>query len=627
MLALVGTAVALPAQAVPDRVPVEVFVPGAGPLQDRTAYAAPSDDSPADAARRHAVAQLARAGVSPALLAAAQARGARSAVQAVPAEEGSTGVIVVSGGSAAVLPGALELAGDLDGDRRADVLDVRYAEQPDRTAVMALVARDARDGRVLWSKRVSVPRGGFVLPFPARTGVPARDGVVLLSFVFDGDGDTSRERLQLTGLAGRTGADLWRFADEGSTTFTDSGYSGESVPSVGGFVLGGTGPTQVLVTDDDFAFTDGPFGTTASGTVRPQLLDGATGRVRPAGEPVARDDAMPLVYVVGDTTGDRVDDVVVVASGADSEVALRTAEGRPVWSTGEVELQPGAYVAEVGPVLGSALPDLALLTGSTADELSQGVLGEVLPPTDPAPGSLVLLDGADGSATAPRTADAALPLGRAGAARVPAVASTLERVTRTADATEVELTTTATDAAGAVLWTSRLALRAGAEAFAYGFATPVGDLDADGAQELRVTVEAFEDEERTTRKALLDGRTGRVLQRAGTGLGGSLSSHGDDLVTVVAGKGVLLQGRSGRTGKPVFAVRLGAPTAFTGASATALPVRGPRCSDVAVLATGRADLAAMVSNQGRLRWSLTGRPGGLEVRRAKVEPVGKERCS
>ena len=57
-------------------------------------------------------------------------------------------------------------------------------------------------------------------------------------------------------------------------------------------------------------------------------------------------------------------------------------------------------------------------------------------------------------------------------------------------------------------------------------------------------------------------------------------------------------------------------------------MRGGRCHDVAVLAgSDEVDVAALVSNTGRLRWSLTGRAGGVEVRRAKVEPVAKGRCS
>lgn len=89
-----------------------------------------------------------------------------------------------------------------------------------------------------------------------------------------------------------------------------------------------------------------------------------------------------------------------------------------------------------------------------------------------------------------------------------------------------------------------------------------------------------------------------------------------------------MKGRSGRTGAPVWAVRLDRGRSFTDADAVAAAVRPGSCNDVVVVASGpTTDYAAVLSNQGKLRWSLVGHNGSAGVRTPALAPPSRSLCS
>jgi hypothetical protein len=620
-----GAVAAAPGQAAPAGPAVEVFQPAdGGGVRALSSYLRAGEQGPAAlraAGFRRQIAALAQAGVDRQLLAAGQAAGrSRTTVT----EESGT-YVVVSGGEAVILPSVLFEAGDLDGDGRTDLLDARYAARKDRSATLALTARDARTGRVQWSRQINISPGHAVFPVPASIGAPARDGVVLYDLGFGGDTATAG----LTALAGRTGTTTWRYRAAGTEGFDGDRATGTRVPYFAGR-LAGAGASQFLmaVTDYEYVFTE--TSRAESGSVQPYAVDGATGRARPLGERASDDDSVPAAYALADAAGDARDDAALVLRGADSQLQLRDGStGAALWTHTGTDLGNGAYATPVGRVTGAPVDDVALVTGVPRDPLQDGTpLGDLAPRTAAEHGQVVLLAGRDGAQAAAVPGDDAFPLTRPGRPSPAGFGVLSTDTTNDGQSTTATMRISAHDAAGTERWSRTVEQTAqGEDGFAGGFVYDVGDLDADGAFELRALMFAYADGKETTSRTLLSGASGQVLQRAGEALYGSLSSHGDDLVTVAGGKGALVTARSGRTGKPVWSVRLGAPADIRFVQAYASDVRADACDDIIVSAAGpKTDLVAVLSNTGRVRWSAAGAPGGLQVRTARSLPAPVTTC-
>jgi hypothetical protein len=392
--------------------------------------------------------------------------------------------------------------------------------------------------------------------------------------------------------------------------------------------LAGPGATQLLVGVTDYQYSFGEAGSSESGAVQPVVVDGATGRTRSLGARVEDDDSVPAVSALVDGSGDGRTDAGLLVRGAAGALELRDGStGEALWTQADADLGEGAYVVPVGRVTGGPAEDLALVTGTPRDPLQDGTpLGGLAPRTAPERGKVLLLAGRDGSQAAAVPGDFAFRLAPGGPA--PSFGVGTSDTTSSAGSTTLSLTLSSHDGTGSQRWRRALELSAkGEDGFAGGFVYDVGDLERDGALELRALLFVFTEEQESTSRRLVSGGTGSVLQRAGDALYGSLSSHGDDLVTTGGGKGALVTARSGRTGRPVWSVRIGAPADLRAASAYAADVRGDACDDIIVLATGpRSDYVAVLSNTGRLRWSATGAPRGLQVRPARAVATPVTRC-
>lgn len=633
-----------PTQVAAAGVRAEVFVPAPGQVLPPASYrpggplTAPALET---AVRRHQVAALARAGVDRRVLDAAQAGGgpaARVVQGAIPpfddSVETTTDVFIVFGA------GGLVPVGDLDGDRKVDLLDARYARQKDGGTSLRLVVRRAADGRVLWQRAYEAGRNHIPFAAPATLGSPSRAGLVLYDIGFEQRSEedaTVTTSLSLTGLTGRTGATAWRYEVSGTASGDEDGITETAVPSLAGQLEGGAA-TQFLVNVTDASTSAAPVtGTlTSRGRVRPVLVDGATGQARDLGSPVERDDARPTSQAVPDLSGDGQDDVVLLAAGAEPQVTLRrSADGADVWTNDQLPLQRAAFAVPVGRPTGGPVPDLAVATGAPAREQSALPLGPSGGDERPRHGRVALLRGTDGVTQLSVEGDQPVQLDRAGTPALPAVGVVTSDVTREGRRTTSTLTLAAYRPQGEQVYRRGHSLSAesgdGQDEDASGgfaFAFPVGDLAPDGAQDLQAWLFVQAGESHRSTRRLLDGATGRDLLRSGEPLFGSLSSHGADLVTVSAGKGVLVTGRSGRTGKPVFSVRLSPGLPLTYGFAHAGDVRPGPCDEVLVGAEGeRDDFAAVLSNHGRLRWSVRGRSGTNDVRPVTLAPRTADRCS
>lgn len=606
MLVAIGLAASLlPALSASAAAPVpEVFRPS-GPVRAVSGYADPRLGSAqvlAGAWRRQQIARLAAAGVPAPVLDAGQ-RGGRGSVAL--AQESGAIVVVSYGSSAVLLPSALFVAGDLNGDRRRDLLDVRYATRPDRTGVVGLTARDAQTGRVLWHRTASIGKDHVLFPAPARIGAPARDGIVLYDY---GVGDQTTAGL--TALDGRTGEPVWRYRAVGTTSGEDDSYSGTRVPSFIG-VAESSGATRFLLSVSDFRYDLSQDQVRGSGSVQPYAVDGATGRAGVLGARTSSSTSVPAAYALPDLSGDGQNDLGVLVGGEDGTLQARDSRtGAALWTHSGTPLHGGAYPVPVGRVLAGGTPDLALVTGTPDDPFQEATpLGDLVPRTAPAHGDVVLLSGRDGTAVASVPGDGALLLGRAGDPAVPAFGVFTADATSTANRTEVTLHVAAHDASGAQRWHQQLTygLDEG-DGFAGGFAYELGDLDRDGALELRAELYVLGGEGQfSAKRYLLDGRSGTQLQHPGDALFGSTSRHGDDLVSVAGGKGALVTLRSGRTGTAVWSTRVAAPTPLKEVQAYAGRVRDDPCNDVLVVAGGPdRDVIAVLSNTGRIRWSAAG---------------------
>lgn len=162
------------------------------------------------------------------------------------------------------------------------------------------------------------------------------------------------------------------------------------------------------------------------------------------------------------------------------------------------------------------------------------------------------------------------------------------------------------DGAGHTIWQTALPDTADGDVFTV---YPTGDLQRDGAQQLRVIAKGG--------RSLLDGPTGRLLPYKGEPLGGGVTSFGDDLGQVTVGQQLVVTIRSGRMGKAVLTRRLPQQGQCREAGVSAFPLADSRCADLIVEGLGPEHYyAAVLHNLGQTRWSTQAaqtRPAASDV--------------
>jgi hypothetical protein len=129
--------------------------------------------------------------------------------------------------------GSLESAGDLNGDKLPDVLDLRQMVQGS-TRLLGITARTGRSGRRLWQRTVSLSVNGFAIAQPERVGPRDKPGVLVVTSqqtaATSGGFGVS---LRLREYAGKAGHLLWTTTLNGSI---DSGGQFVDVPQLVGLL-------------------------------------------------------------------------------------------------------------------------------------------------------------------------------------------------------------------------------------------------------------------------------------------------------------------------------------------------------------------------------------------------------
>lgn len=491
-------------------------------------------------------------------------------------------------------PPWLFAAGDLDGDGAGDVADVRFTGVTDETTAEFRVtahaeARRGRDGALLWSKQVA---GTYPYVLGAKVGAAGRDGLV--GVVYDDRsvyGMAGAGSLKVTAWDG-AGAVVWTWSAPVAFTAAGSPTAGATTWVMGAGQLAPGAATDYLLLSSAHAGAFAPEAGWVSGQrLRLAVLDGSTGTVRDLGESPLADAGTLRPTLVGDVTGDGLDDVagLVGEPGAYALHVVSSADG-----------------AEVYRVPGVRGDDLYRLTRSR-DVTGDGVADFLVTTTAPNALRDTLVDGARGVARWTRPTAGSFVVGSGRGARV-VVPSTLTR----GRATE-ELHAVAYDAAGRVAWSlDRVTDLTGLEG-GYGrdqWVEPAGDVNADGVEDVAfglVVTPAKGAQRRDV--GVVDGRTGRVTRYAATHLiptSVAIDGRGADAYAYDVTRGVLT----------LTAWRGDAPRALWRTS-LAMRASGPgrsfgthldrdRCGDVAVTVYGSETTTVVLSGRtGAPAWMLT----------------------
>lgn len=609
---LATAAAALPVRAATSPAPVRraPLLTVSGHVQPLPSYLA-RGLSPRHALLAAALDRLAAQGLDPAMLTRAAASSEATA----------------SGGSAPEPGVFLSSGGNLDGRGVQEVLEQRFLPSGTSTQVVQLVVRDGATGRLLWTRKDSLPSGDVQFAVPAHVGRGGRPGLVLLRYVENGNGFAT----VLTAVDG-TGRQLWT-----RRLGHDSAWGGAAGPSLGyssGFGYQFTsveldvrlrpGAFDVVETYETYAEAQRNGVTSRSGTLRLTAISGLDGSARALPGSVASKDGQATGGVVGDQDGDGLADLVAVDAGSAHRVTVvRAVDGRSVWQRTDVVTHTFTYVTPAGRLSraaahGRPVDDLVLVTG--ADPGLTGAGGVDTPvafvpdPTAADHGQVLLLAGGTGRTVLSKAGDDAYLIGRAG---VPALGVVTDSSSAGPTAYVADIRLDVYDVAGRTRWQQEHRLSVPRSSpdewyFLGGFAAALSDLDGDGGDEgvvvLYVDTESGDHEQ----VFVVRSSDGAAMRDTSSDfLFAGLTRKGQDRVRVTAsGAGLLVEGLRGRDSARLFATRVPASKGVPQGWATAEPLGTSPCADVLVFGAGkgRAVVSVLASN-GQPRWSV-GRAAG-----------------
>ena len=372
----------------------------------------------------------------------------------------------------------LVVAGDLDADRRPDVVGVAVAGDEVR-----FTGRRSTDGEQVWTTTVPGQGGGAL---PARIGADSRGGA-LLATTTSTQGPPPRATLRLVAI-GPDGETVWTRTDEGTELATPVGGVQVGGPTLAGVVPAADGGTQILVALVDRNPLPLPVGAAAA-TTRIAVLDGSSGEQDALVEHVSTVPAR--VLALPDLDGGGTGDVLAVeASEAEAVAAAYSGEdGRLLWRAAGLPGDAADAVVVVGDATGDGIADLA--AGSVGGER----------------GATVLIDGGDGEVAWSRAAGVPVAVGNVAGDERAEVAV----VTSTATPFAAEVHTLIVDGDGDDVRARRV------DAGPAGASVTVadgGDLDGDGAADIVVGVTPAAPWQRLRTTLALDGGTGGPLWSA-----------------------------------------------------------------------------------------------------------------
>jgi hypothetical protein len=531
-------------------------------------------------------------------------------------------------------PGALLAAGDLDGDGRPDVVENRVVRRDGTRDTWVVNARDARTGRVLWSKRRVVERPYRGIALPVKIGRDQQPGVLLVGLGAHSEGNVVRQAVRvdndLVALDGR-GREVWRRHDVGQVDYSVTSTTYKKAP------LGVQLATLRKEHSDVLVSTYSTEGAGVTG--RLTRVAASDGRVDRPFAPIRGFDAaqadavvsavlgpdstLPYLGLLPDQDGDRLTDVFTARVGEQHVLsAYGGVRGKPLWSNALLPLYGGIDIQDAGLLTAteSRWHDLAVTSAVPGLGISVGLpeVGDV----GVAGASVMLVGGGTGLLHWLRPGEQSYPLQRFGASRVPALGVATSRRVHHVTSYEVRERIDIYDALGLPLSSQEYTHTAAGSGCQWGEAellTDMGDLDADGSREARILFRTYDPTTQRTRlsQTVVRGRDGATLDRSlAFPLEGSLDGSGDDRATVDPHPdGLSVRGYHGQPLSLMWQTRVPMLREPHAASVHAVPATSDRCEDVAVRAWsyrvtpeggGRvaADSSALIASNGRPWWTV-----------------------
>ena len=498
-------------------------------------------------------------------------------------------------------------AGDIDGDRSEEVVDVRLhmEEKPGGELVESVLVNvhRGRDGKLLWGRTLTGV--SFAFPIPTKVGPTGAPGLVIAGYQVNyTDAALVYGAVLRTSVAAydAKGGAVW------DASF-DGGFAGGPVSAISATFVDGVldanpgGGMEVLVTQATGMIADAGPGYASGSTGTPVILDGVTGDPRPL-TPVPSTSPDPMSAAVGDLDGDRRADVVVTGNAGPTNTltALRSSDGRVLWTCTELPPAMVGYPSAVPDATGDGVGDVLVSTGFFAAPPSWDVI-------DP---HVSLVDGKSGALRWSEEGIAGYSLGRDVDRAAGAEVVVGDFVTRS---TEFGVRFTAFNAAGKAVWSARRTVAVdprgdGELSASLGLA---GDTDGDGVLDpvYRVRLRSFVNQENS---GTLDGRTGRPRRDPVpdmVALALPVDGRGSDAVVVARTKpGLAVSAWRGDTGKRLWQATIPLPASAGRPfpSGLAFYADRDRCADVVVggLASGHSTTDYVLSGAtGKALWALT----------------------
>jgi hypothetical protein len=502
--------------------------------------------------------------------------GCALATPAVAADRAPALASLTSLTSSAVPPAplytSLVAAGDLNGDGRRDLLDLRSAHTT--VASYGITARDGRTGRALWDFHESQPLGDAMSAYVAPLGRRSKPGVL----VVDTRWDNTTQTVELRALSGKSGAVLW--------TRTVTG-------SFAGIARNGSGhPIRIVI--------ESHSGDCNSGVCTSQALTvlGSDGSRHKVGRPVTNPGWYPRVQAIPDVNGDGKGDIAIIYEGSPGYVRAENATtGKRIWQTSLADVE--TVYSELEPLSSQGKPLFAYINSGPF----------------PGPFTISLL-ATDGTLLWTRNTDSAVTVNVAGTKLRPAVELQTTNFSQVNSITyQATMTARAVGLGGKVLWTRAVARAAtnqtpGGTLDGDNELTPIGDVQPDGARESIMSLSIANGDVSSAINGVLDGRTGVLhIGPFQFGTDGSLHRGGaTDLAagTINSSHQLRLRTWRGSTRKPYYVKTLTSLGDIADEQLTAVRVTGHRCSDFALAAVTplAGDEDAVLSARGTILWTV-----------------------
>lgn len=419
--------------------------------------------------------------------------------------------------------------GDLDGDRRHDLVYSEYG----MTGTTQFVAVAGDTGRRLWSVEGTtgdrMMRDTYAWPL---NGADSGGALLLTATYEDISSDAFwglRITVDMTAVAA-DGATRWTKSTSGALSFGEAGLMAANL----GFPLGvgpinGGGDDVLMRTDETvYSFLSG-------GTSRLEVLDGESGRVTAVAAAASELEA-PSSQLVDDLDGDGLRDIVTASSvgGHVLVVAAKGSDGRPLWQS-SFEGMPVYWIDPAGDVDGDTTADLLLTAFDWEGMRSLAI---------------TVASGADGAIRWRTASDGVLPAGDIDGDK----RDDLLLLDAIDDRRGIGLRYRAVTASGDALYrrayTAHVPKGAALILMMIG---PVGDLDADGSDDIahEISIFGFDESSSSQEQGVVLTRTGRKAydKMSGSPLYASVDGQGDDFVRMRRStNGVEIIARDGRTG-------------------------------------------------------------------------------